>query len=123
MAPPLSRSIGRDDLLVISRTSSFSSRRDSISSMTSSRFFTPRAWPFPLFEGSLTQLAHAVHFVLDDLGLPDVPTCVEASRHEREGLFRDRLGLLERRGEADHREGPRCRRVQMTGLLVDAGIE
>src|SRR5712691_287294 len=123
MAPPLSRAIVREDLIVNSRTSSFSSSRLSLSSMTSSRFFTSRAWPFPLFEGSLTQLAQAVHFALDDLGLPDVPTCVEASRHERERLFRDRLGFLERRGDADHREGPRCRRVYMTGFFVDASIE
>src|SRR2546427_7730823 len=40
IALPLSRAIVRDDLIVSSRTSSFSSNRPSISEMTSSRFFT-----------------------------------------------------------------------------------
>src|SRR5947209_9860710 len=40
IALPLSRAIVREDLIVSSRTSSFSSNRPSISEMTSSRFFT-----------------------------------------------------------------------------------
>src|SRR5438094_2445465 len=51
IALPLSRAIVRDDLIVSSRTSSFSSNRPSISEMTSSRFFTSCGWPIPLFEG------------------------------------------------------------------------
>src|SRR5437867_2344216 len=48
IAEPLKRAIVREDLIVSSRTSSFSSRRDSISSITSSRFFTARGCPIPL---------------------------------------------------------------------------
>src|SRR6266705_1567697 len=40
IALPLNRAIVREDLIVSSRTSSFSSNRPSISEMTSSRFFT-----------------------------------------------------------------------------------
>src|SRR2546428_2088552 len=40
IALPLSRAIVREDLIVSSRPSSFSSNRPSISEMTSSRFFT-----------------------------------------------------------------------------------
>src|SRR3990172_3328269 len=136
ITPPLRRAIVRDDLIVSSRTSSFSSRRDSISPITSSRFFTSRGWTTVLFEGwpaghadrctsgdaSATRSngPHPLDLRLDGHRLADVPSRVVAPGHEGQCLLGQGLRVAEIRRNADDREGPGRRRVEVAGLLVDA---
>src|SRR6266852_4562970 len=66
---------------------------------------------------------HPFDLLLDDLGLPDVPAGIETPGDKGEGLFGNRLRILEIGRDPDDGKGPRSRRVQMAGLLVDARIE
>src|SRR5947208_6041095 len=90
--------------------------------LPSSLRFAPRAtvckYVVPMGYGT-----HPLDLLTDDLRLPDVPTRVEAPRHERERLLRDRFCFSERRGDPDDREGARRCRVQVPRFLVDARIE
>src|SRR5213593_3112464 len=71
---------------------------------------------------AFSDLPHSLDLALDDLGLADVPACVEAPRDERKSLLGDRLGVREIRRDPDDREGPRGRRVQVSASLVDARV-
>src|SRR3989454_10893887 len=71
---------------------------------------------------AFADLPHPLDLALNDLGLADVPPRVEAPRDEGQGLLGDRLGVREIRRDADDRERPRGRRVQVAGFLVDARV-
>src|SRR5206468_11102616 len=61
--------------------------------------------------------------ILDDFGLADVASRVEAPRDERESLLGDRLGLLQVPGDSYDCEGSRRGRVQMPALPLYARKE
>src|SRR2546428_10025802 len=71
---------------------------------------------------AFADLPHSLDLALDDLGLADVPACVEAPRDERKSLLGDRFGVREIRRDPANREGPRGRRVQVSAFLVDARV-
>src|SRR5438445_389460 len=72
---------------------------------------------------TLPNLPHPLDLLLDDFGLADVASRVEAPRDERESLLGDRLGLLQVPGGSHDCEGSRGGGVQMPALLVDAREE
>src|SRR5439155_16418347 len=72
---------------------------------------------------ALSNLPHPLDLLTDHLWLPDVPTCVEAPRHERERLLRNRFCFPQGRRDADDRQGTRRCRVQVPALLVDTRVE
>src|SRR2546425_12741302 len=71
---------------------------------------------------AFADLPHPLDLALNDLGLADVPPRVEAPRDESQRLLGDRFGVREIRRDADDRERPRGRRVQVAGFLVDACV-
>src|SRR2546427_2846860 len=71
---------------------------------------------------AFADLPHPLDLALNDLGLADVPARVEAPRDEGQSLLGDRLGVLKVRRDANDRERPRGRRVQVSAFLVDARV-
>src|SRR5881396_2975580 len=72
---------------------------------------------------TLSKLLHPLDLLLDDFGLADVASRVEAPRDERESLLGDRLGLLQVPGDSYDCEGSRRGRVQMPALPLYARKE
>src|SRR5438128_8373044 len=70
----------------------------------------------PTESETLSNLPHPLDLLLDDFGLADVASRVEAPRDERERLLGHRPGLLKVPRDSHDREGSRGGRVQMPPL-------
>src|SRR2546422_10780768 len=67
---------------------------------------------------AFADLPHSLDLALDDLGLADVPACVEARHDEGKSFLGARFGVREIRRDPDHLVGSRGRSVGTSTFLV-----